>query len=254
MMTASLWPLTSKAQSEPPIPAHRATYAVFYDNKPVGEIEFVLEKANEAVWHIKTQTHAKTFLAKTLGSDITEAAHFMWQPTDEGWMVTPLTYHQVSREPFRTRYWQHHFDWNSKTTETLTHEGTQTLVLIDGLVDPLTLRLALASQLMSRSEQPLEKNESLPFWVLDRDDVESQQMNYLGRELIEVPAGCFEALRFYRLRKEGSARNYGVWVSEQTAWLPIQMIQRDGSREIRIELLTSELIEDSPSCKDQTPE
>lgn len=253
MTTAGLWPLSSEAQAEPPIPAHRATYAVFYDNKPVGEIEFVLEKANESVWHIKTQTHAKTFLAKTLGADITEAAHFIWEQTDEGWKLVPLTYHQVSREPFRTRFWQHYFDWTTQTTETLTHEGTQTLALIEGLVDPLTLRLALASQLMSRSQSALEKNESLPFWVLDRDDVEPQQMNYLGPESITIEAGCFEALHFYRFRKEGSSRNYEVWVSEQTAWLPIQMIQRDGPREIRIELVSSELLEASPSCADRVP-
>ena len=251
MIVASLWPLPSKANPEPRIPAHQATYSVFYNDALVGDIEFLLEKANDAVWHIKTQTHAETFLAKTLGSDITEAVHFLWQETEHGWMVVPLTYHQVSREPLRTRFWQHRFDWATQTAETLTHEGTQTIELIQGLIDPLTLRLALASKLASASKKKSGQDLDFTFWVLDRDDIESQQMQHRGKESIEVVAGCFDTLHFYRLRKEGSARNYDVWVSEANAWLPVRMIQRDGRREIRIELASSELINGSSVCADQ---
>ncbi len=242
------WIYPAFAETPPPIPAHQSTYVVFYNNRPVGEIEFVLEKANESVWHVKTETRATTFLAKTLGSDITEASHFYWQTQNGQNQLVPLTYHYVSREPFRTRFWQHHYDWDNEITQTLTHQGEQTIAIRSELLDPLTLRLQLASDLAQEQYIEPEDREDKSYWVLDRDDVELQRIEARGVDTVTVPAGCFETERFYRFRKEGSSRNYDVWVAQSLAWLPIKMVQTDGSREIRMELASSNLLKATPAC------
>jgi len=242
------FPSPVQGASDPPIPAHEAIYVVRYNGKIIGEIDFVLEPANEQVWHIRTQTRATSFLAKTLGSAITEAAHFVWQSTDDTFEILPLTYHQVSREPFRTRFWQHRFDWEDMRSETLTHEGSQVITLKENLMDPLTLRLALAARLMDTPQPSLSKDEPLRFLVLDRDDIEDQQMQYLGPETVDVPAGCFSTLHFYRFRKEGSSRNYDAWVSESNSWLPVKVRQQDGGRKITMELKHSDLLKSTEGC------
>lgn len=249
---ATVWSSHTLAEKPAPIPAHQSTYVVVYNNKPVGEIEFILEKANDSVWHVKTETRATSFLAKTLGSEVTEASHFYWEHQAERDQLIPLTYHHVSREPLRTRFWQHRYDWDNQLTQTLTHEGEQTIEIPEDILDPLTLRLQLAADLAR-----LENAESLPmgdqnYWVLDRDDVESQRIEARGSETIKVPAGCFNTLKFYRFRKEGSSRNYDFWVSRALAWMPVQMVYQEGNREIRFELVSSDLIEATPQCL--TPE
>jgi hypothetical protein len=229
-----------------PIPAQYAVYEVFYNDRVVGEVDFLLEQANAVVWHVRMQSRPTSFLAKTFGSEITQASHFYWRQDPNGITLVPLTYHHVSREPLRTRYWQHRFDWESQTSDTLTHEGEQVIPLKEGLLDPLTLRLQLASDLM-HSDPTLPKRD---YWVLDRDDVESQKVEYRGATLLRVPAGCFNTHHLYRLRKEGSARNYDLWVSSDFYYLPIQTIQSDGQREIRMALKETSLSLDALDCGD----
>lgn len=252
MIVASGWTSPAVAETPPPIPAHQSTYVVFYNGKAVGEIDFVLEQANETVWHVKTDTRATSFLAKTLGSEITEASHFYWQRQNGRDQVIPLTYHHVSREPFRTRFWQHRYDWEKEVTQTLTHQGEQTIAIRPELVDPLTLRLQLASDLAhDLAHNPsigLTSRDDRNYWVLDRDDVEQQRIEVRGDDTVVVPAGCFDGKHFYRFRKEGSSRNYDLWVAQSMAWLPIKMVQTDGSRQISIELASSDLLEGSATC------
>lgn len=248
MIAAGGWVSPALAEIPAPIPAHQSTYVVFYNDKAVGEIDFVLEKANESVWHVRTDARATAFLAKTLGSEITEASHFYWQRQNDRDQVVPLTYHQVSREPFGTRFWQHHYHWEQEMTQTLTHQGEQTIDIRAELLDPLTLRLQLASDLTNEVSTDSWRSEDRHYWVLDRDDVERQRIEARGQDSVEVPAGCFDSQRFYRFRKEGSSRNYDLWVAESLAWLPVKMVQTDGSRQIRIELASSDLLQDPPSC------
>ena len=219
---------------------------MFYNNSVVGEIDFVLEKANETVWHIRTESRATSLLAKAFGSEVTQASHFYWDMTTEIPTLVPLTYHHVSREPLRTRFWQHHFDWDSQTSKTITHQGDQVISLPEQLLDPLTLRLQLAVDLNMSDPKIEERN----FWVLDRDDVEAQRIEYRDAEPVQVSAGCFEAHHYYRFRKEGSARNYDLWVSPDLDWLPLRTLQTDGKREIRIDLKSSTLLKQPRNCND----
>ena len=244
----SAWASPTLAETPAPVPAHQSTYVVLYNGKPVGELEFILEKANESVWHVKTQTRATSFLAKTLGSEVTEASHFYWRNEAGRDQLIPLTYHHVSREPLRTRFWQHHYDWDNAVTQTVTHEGEQTIEIRPDILDPLTLRLQLAADLAHREEMDSLPMGDQDYWVLDRDDVESQRIEAKGSEMIEVPAGCFDALKFYRFRKEESSRNYDLWVSQALAWLPVQMVFQEDNREIRFELVSSDLLEEKPQC------
>ena len=231
----------------PPIPAHESTYRIQYNGRSVGEATFVLEKANETVWHVKTQTKPTSMLAKLAASSVTQASHFVWRLDSAQPTVLPLTYHNVSKEPFRTRYWQHRYDWEAMVSATTTHEGEQEIALSPGLLDPLTLRLQLALDLQTDSDPAKDRN----YLVLDRDDVENQRMEYQQHTQIKVPAGCFDTEHFYRFRKEGSARNYDLWMAPQMHWLPVKIVQSDGGRTIEMALEKSTLLDAKPICTDR---
>lgn len=237
---------SAEATDTPPIPAHESTYRVLHNGRAIGEATFVLEKANASVWHLTTETIPTSMLAKLASLSVTEASHFVWQDHQASPRVLPLTYHNVSKEPFRTRYWQHRYDWETLTSATTTHDGEQTIELSPGLLDPLTLRLQLAADLQNGDARQQDR----AYVVLDRDDVEDQRMEYQGRARIEVPAGCFDTEHFYRFRKEGSARNYDLWVAGELHWLPVKIIQSDGRRSIEMALEDSSLLDDAARCPD----
>ncbi len=245
-MSLATGSLTALANDAPPIPAHESNYRVTHNGRAVGEASFVLKKANASVWHLKTETKATSMLAKLASMSVTEASHFVWEQQKDRLRVVPLTYHNVSRGPFQTRYWQHRYDWDAMTSATSTHDGEQIIELRPDLLDPLTLRLQLAADL--QADLPMQPQRG--YVVLDRDDVENQRIEYRGQAQIQVPAGCFDTEHFYRFRKTGSSRNYDLWVSAEFNWLPVKIVQSDGARTIEMALRDSTLLDATPRCKE----
>jgi hypothetical protein len=217
-----------------PLPAHNAIYEVLRRGDKIGEIHVTLSQADDGIWRYATETVATSRLARLLRVSAEESAQFVWRDAH----VVPLTYRQVARAPTRTRYWQHEIDWTLGVTTTETHEGDLAIPLEDNLLDPLTLRLQVAVAL----QDPANRGQDLQFRVLERDEIEDQYFYYLEHEPADVPAGCFDAIRMQRFRREGSSRNYDSWHAGSFNWLPLRILQiKDGDPEIDIRLLSTSI-------------
>lgn len=217
-----------------PLPPHTASYDVLRRGKKIGEAHVSLEQRDHGVWYYRTETEATSNLAKLLQLSAEESAHFQWR----NGRVRTLTYHQVTETITRTRYLQHRADWDEGITHVRTHEDEFTLELEDDLVDPLSLRLQMAVLLAD----PEQREETHDFRLLDRDEVKDQTWHYGGRERIEVPAGCFDAVYLVREEDEDSVRTNTSWHAGAFHWMPVRILQtRKGRDEIDVRLRESSI-------------
>jgi len=224
-----------------PLPAHEAVYEVLRRGSKIGEVHVSLSQTDHGIWLFDTETVATARLARVLRVSAEESAHFAWNNGH----VKMLTYRQVARAPTRTRFWQHEVDWESGISRTETYEENLHIATEPGMLDPLTLRLQLAVAL----HDPANRGNDLHFRVLERDEIEDQHFFYQAHERVEVPAGCFDAVRMQRFRREGSSRNYDSWHAEAFHWLPLRILQtKDGDPELDVRLLSTSIAVEGNGC------
>lgn len=229
------------AAEDAPLPAHDAVYEVVRRGSKIGEIHVSLSQNEHGVWLFDTETVATARLARMLRVSAEESAHFVWR----NGQVVMLTYRQVARAPTRTRFWQHEVDWGAGISRTETYEEDLHIPAEPGMLDPLTLRLQLAVAL----QEPANRGVDLQFRVLERDEIEDQHFLYQAHERVEVPAGCFDAIRMQRFRREGSSRNYDSWHAEAFHWLPLRILQtKDDDPELDIRLLSTSVALGKNGC------
>lgn len=241
MALFSATPTVAEPKRLAPIPAHTAVYEVLRYGSKLGEIEVELSQADDGIWLYETETHATARLARLMGLSAAESAYFMWQKDPQRAphpLIQMLSYYQLAQGPLRSRYWRHQLDWADGVSSTQTREGDFTIAIERGVVDPLTMRLQLAVRLQHNHDNEDDQH----FTVLERTSVENQQFLFRGREMIELPMGCFDSLAFHRFRREGSSRNFDSWHTESFYWMPVRMVQnRDDDPYIEIRLIETNL-------------
>lgn len=218
----------ASAADEPTFEPHAASYAVTRDGSEIGRIDVELARGEDDLWHYRFESRATAWYIRLLGVSATESAWFQWYRG----AILPLTYHHVSREPGRDRYWQHRYDWETRTSDTRTHAGELELDLVDGMLDPLTLRLAAVERIAEQAPD----FESFELTVLERDAIERQEYRFLRRERVEVAGRCYDAAVFRRFRKPGSSRNYTVWHARELDWQPVRIVHDDDGKPIELSL------------------
>lgn len=243
LLLASSWAFistsaVSASSAEPsqqaPLPAHTAVYEVLRRGSKIGEVHVSLSFTDTGVWHFDTETVATSRLARLAGASAEEAAWFVWNDD----RIQMISYRQVTRAVSRTRFWQHELDWQTRVSNTQTYDGDHLIELEDDIVDPLTLRLQLAARLAD----PAQRKQDHAFRVLERDEIEDQQFLFLAVDPVTVPAGCFEAVRMERFRREGSSRNYHSWHGAAFHWMPLRILQiKDDREELDIRLVETDL-------------
>jgi len=218
----------------PPLPAHEARYEVLRYGKKVGELMVSLERLDNGVWHYRSDTRATAWWVRALNMSAEEAAHFVWR--DDRIMM--LTYHHAQHAPANNRFFQHRTDWEAGTTEVRTEDGEKTLELVDNMVDPLSLRLQLAVDLADESR----RRQTHEFTLLDRNEVKQKQYTFDGEETLELPAGCFEAVRIRRIEKPDSDKRNLSWHAPDFHWMPVRILrQEDNKDKLDIRLLETDL-------------
>jgi hypothetical protein len=224
----SMIAVASTAAAETGLEPHRAAYSVTRGDSEIGRIEVELRQREDGLWHYRFESLATAWYVRLLGVSATESAWFQWRDGE----LLPLTYHHVSREPGRDRYWQHRYDWQRGSTETRTHAGELEIPLSEGLVDPLTLRLAAVQRI--RDQAP--EFESFELSVIERDEIERQSIRFLRTERIEVAGRCYRTAVFKRFRKPGSSRNYAAWHARELDWMPVRIAHEDDGKPITLSL------------------
>ncbi|MDZ7790714.1 MAG: DUF3108 domain-containing protein [Xanthomonadales bacterium] len=234
------WALTAAcstaamAAEPPPLPPHEASYEILRHGKKIGELLVSLEQLDNGVWHYRSDTRATAWWVKALNVSAEESAHFVWR----GDRIVMLTYHHAQKAPANNRFFQHRTDWDAGTTEVRTEDGRQTIELVDNMVDPLSLRLQLAVNLADEAQ----RRDTHDFTLLDRDEVKEKRYTFDGEESLEVPAGCFDAVRIRRIENPGSDKNNLSWHAAEFHWMPVRILRReDGKDKLDIRLLSTNL-------------
>lgn len=216
------------AADQPPFEPHQAGYTVTRGNSEIGRVDVELRQREDGLWHYAIDSQATAWYIKMLGISATEESWVQWY---EG-RVLPLTYQHVSREPGSDRFWQHSYDWQEMQTQTRTHDGDLDVGLEDGVVDPLSLRLAA----VVRINEQAPNFESFSMQVLERDEIEQQEYRYNGMEDLEIDGRCYRTAVFKRFRKQGSSRNYTAWHAQSLDWMPVRIAHEDDGKPISLTL------------------
>jgi len=216
------------ASEGPSAPAHEARYTVTRGGKQIGYLHASLWQREDALWNYRLESEATSWLVRSLGIQTTESSWFDWRAG----RPLPLTYHHVSREPGKDRYWQHRFDWQAGQTDTRTHDGPLHIALRPGVLDPLTLRLAASSRIAAAAPE----FKDLEFDVVERDEVEPQKYRFKRAELAEIDGRCFDTVVYERFRKAGSSRNYLAWHARELGWLPVRIEHHESDKNVVIAL------------------
>lgn len=224
-----------------PLPPHTATYEVLRRGTKIGEVHVSLEQRDDGIWYYNTETEATHRLARLLRLSGEESAYFVWRNE----RILMLTYHQVTRTPTSTRYWQHQIDWDEGIARTKSSEGEYETELEPDLVDPLSLRLQLAADL----QDPAKRSGEHHYRLLDEDEVDDEAFVLGGEESLEVPAGCFDAIYLERVQRPDSVRTNTSWHAENFHWMPLRILQtRKGREELDIRLLDTDIDLGDPDC------
>ncbi|NBD95562.1 MAG: DUF3108 domain-containing protein [Gammaproteobacteria bacterium] len=224
------------------LPVHSATYEVFRRGSKIGEVDVSLTRDERGIWFFESETRATARLARLLGARAEESAHFVWNNRRDHLQM--LTYRHVARIAASHRFWQHELDWSENVSNTQTYEGDHRIELEPDLLDPLTMRLQLAIDMADPEARRVDHR----FRILERDEIEDQYFRYIGDERVQVPLGCFEAIRMHRFRKEGSSRNYDSWHADEFHWMPVRILQFEDDREtLDIQLARTDL-DMTPDC------
>lgn len=227
----------AQAPDTPPFGEHEARYEVRRNGDTLGLLLATMEQREDGLWHYRIESEATAWFVRLLGLSTTEAAWFAW--TDGA--VVPLTYHHVAERPGRDRFWQHRYDWADLHTDTTTHKRETRVPLAEGALDPLTMRLEVAARLADG-----RLGEDFEFPVVEREELETQQYRFLGRESLTLDGRCFDTAIYERFRKEGSSRNYTAWHAPAIGGLPVRMRHVDDGDTIVIELVEWTPAEDLP--------
>lgn len=205
-----------------------ANYDVLRNGKKIGELNATLSQNESGLWYYRLESVATDWLVRMLGISTLETSWLEWR---DG-RIRPLTYHMVSREPGRDRYWQHRYDWQAEQSATRTHEGEFEIPLTAQTLDPLTLRLAVASLL----DGPTPSSGEWQFDVLERDKIERQSVRLIEQATTRVGAYCFDTAQLYRFRREGSSRNYHAWHALALDGMPVKIRHDDDDDVVEMRL------------------
>lgn len=228
-----------------PFREHSAVYRVTRNGSELGRMHAELSRREDGLWYYRIESEGTAFLVRMLGVSTVEAGWFDWR--DGG--IVPLTYHHVSRRPGKDRFWQHRYDWSDLHTDTETHDGATRVPLARGAVDPLTLRLAVAAALPEAAERGVD----LPFLVVERDELETQQIRFLGRETVGIAGRCYDTVAIERFRKPGSSRNYVAWHAAELDWIPVRTVHHEDDDRLVIELIDYGPADRLPAAGDCPP-
>lgn len=158
----------------------------------------------------------------------TETTHLLFDP-NTGW--TPLDYSYTQSVLGRTTGRHFRFNWNKGTATRLHEPETAELEIPSDALDPLGFRLQLAHLL--KTAQPLPTTITM----LDGDDLKTRQLQGHGTEMIETPAGSFNALKFSLADQTPKPdKSFVFWLAPELDYQLIKLDKRDSKRRLALTL------------------
>ena len=206
-----------------PFTAH---YQITLGSSTIGQVTLSLEltPAGDYRYHIHTLPVGP--LAMFLNLDVTEIS----EGRLDGTRVIPSSY----------RYWRDHtsdrrekqlvFDWQAGTVTNRSEQPERAMPIPAGALDRFSEELAM---MLAMSDDPSD----LSFQVVDGKHLRTYHLRVQGREVIEVAAGKFPAIKLARSRENRPAKRT-LWLASDLRYLPVRVEKEEGGNRFVMELLS----------------
>lgn len=222
---------------------YSARYAVYRNGKLSARAEFMLQQQG-AGWIHKSESIGTHGMARFL--------KFRDYEYVEGFLANgsfrPTRYEHELKWLGPDRSTVAEFDWEAGEVTVSSDEGTVTLELEPGALDPMTLHLEMRKRLSAPDPR-------LEFLLVEEDEIELQRFRTLPAERLETSLGCLDTTPVEKVR-EGSTRFTRAWHAGALDHIVVRMEhgKPDGDQmELRITelIIDGKTIEPKPGCAAQ---
>ncbi|MEM1411226.1 MAG: DUF3108 domain-containing protein [Pseudomonadota bacterium] len=240
VLTSSTLCASLSQASEPPVP-FTANMEFLRNGKLIGEATFSFE-VNGSEWVLRSEMAGTRGVAKFLG--VRENSESIGQWIDGS--PRPERFQQTVKVSIKTVETRGVFDWEQGTVLSVHEDGETTLPLTPGILDPVSVGLAVRSGLGTGLRE-----WHLP--MVDEDEIEEQHFRAEGAEALDTALGCLQTERVDKIRAASSTRYTRTWYAEDYDWIPVHVAhgKTDGDQmETRLVSLVvdGQTIEKAPAC------
>lgn len=197
------------------IPPFKMRYRVLRDGWHLGNATFTLQPAENGTWVFESRASASGLAALFVHATFSEHSHF----TLHDHQLRPLDYtYTDSGSPSHNEAVR--FDWAAGQALDTKGKKTHQLPLAPGILDRLTVQLALSRQLAAGLPLPST-------WaVINGGELKHYRLRHKGKDLLATPAGDFATVIVSR-EDPKSRRSTTFWLAPKYAWLPVKMQQKE---------------------------
>jgi hypothetical protein len=194
LLSCAAWTIEAGAELQP----YNARYSVYRNGKLTAMTEVLLEQSGDH-WIIKSEARGTHGLARLLRARDNEYV----EGREVDGRFIPERFERHLRVAGIDDIWSATFDWDAKSVQIIEGKDELTLDLVDGAMDPLSLKLDMRLRLN-------EENPDMLFWMVDEDEIKEQQFRILETEWLETSLGCLETIPVERVRTN-SKRYTRAW-------------------------------------------
>jgi hypothetical protein len=212
------------AQHSIPINPFQARYTVYAKGIPIGEAIMSLEDQGQGRYAMRSDIRP-TGVAALVSS---QAVHERADGRFLNETIESLRYEQ-KRQGKKSRTLTLDFDWQNGTLQTRKNGKEDSVALVAGVVDPLSLYL--------QAMLDLRRGKNVTQYRVASDDrLKTYRVRRHGDEIMKTPLGSLQTLRISRQR-QGSDKVTTLWFAPALGYFPVQVAQsEDGKETLRLTL------------------
>ncbi|MGH8127564.1 MAG: DUF3108 domain-containing protein [Gammaproteobacteria bacterium] len=189
-------------------------YRVLRDGWHLGNATFTLKPAEDGTWLFESKASASGLASLFVHSTFGESSHF----TLHDHQLQPLSYtYTDSGSPSHNE--SINFNWTTGQALDTKGDKTAQIALDPGILDRLTLQLALSRQLAAGL--PLRAD----WTAINGGELKHYHLVRKGKDVLATPAGDFDTVIVVRGTPK-SKRTTIFWFAPKYEWLPVKMQQR----------------------------
>ncbi len=203
----------------------QARYEVYGSGFSIGEAVMTLTAAGPDAYRMSSEVRPNGLATLLVSGQVSEAAS---GEIRDG-AVQPAQYTRRVETSRKTQNVQLRFDWAANRIQARDNRAQATLPLSPGVVDPLSLNLAVMRDLQ-RGRLPEH------YILVDETELKTYQVRREGEETLDTPLGKLRAVRISQ-SKPGKTRITTFWFAPDLHYLPVRVAQeKKGKEELRMEI------------------
>jgi hypothetical protein len=207
----------------------QARYDLYGAGLPLGEALMTLDYPEPNHYMLRFDVRPNRLVALLASHQVQEQAS---GEIHDG-KVQPMQYKQQLDTGGETRNIQLRFDWSARRIAAQSNAEQAALPLSPGIMDPLSLNLAVMRDL--ESDQLPEQ-----YTLIDGAEFRTYQIRNEGEEWLKTALGSLHTVRISQTRADGN-RTTTFWFATEWQSLPVQIVRRKKNREdLRLEIRSVE--------------